>query len=230
LVNDSPVVQRTVVGLQHRRDRAQQMRLADAGRAADEQRVVCVRGQLGDGQRRGVGEPVAVADHELPERELWVGGRWVAAAGRSAHRPAGGIAAADRFATVAAGRLNYASTGRALLGVVLARRVQQLDARARAEHADGARVEQSPEAVANPAARLWRRVEQQARAVDFARTQRCQPDPVGELVDARRELALHACPYVLELGAHGSVDPLLSQKKTTNLFPEGPGGPGEARL
>ena len=48
-------------------DRVQQVRLAEAGRAADEQRVVGQAGHLGDGQRGRVGEPVAVADHELVE-------------------------------------------------------------------------------------------------------------------------------------------------------------------
>ena len=64
-----------VVGEQEARDRAEQVGLADAGRAADEQRVVGLRGHLGDGQRGGVGEPVAVADDELVEGELGVAER-----------------------------------------------------------------------------------------------------------------------------------------------------------
>ena len=51
------------------------MGLADAGRAADEQGVVGLGRHLGNGQRGGVGEPVAVADHELVERELGVAER-----------------------------------------------------------------------------------------------------------------------------------------------------------
>ena len=48
------------------------MRLAEAGRPADEQRVVGEAGQLGDGERGGVREAVAVADDELVEREARV--------------------------------------------------------------------------------------------------------------------------------------------------------------
>ena len=53
-------------------DRVQQVGLAEAGRAADEQRVVGERRHLGDRERGAVGEPVGVADHELVEREARV--------------------------------------------------------------------------------------------------------------------------------------------------------------
>ena len=62
-------VGRDVVG-----DRVQEVRLAEPGRAADEQRVVGERRHLGDRQRGAVGEPVGVADHELVEREARVEG------------------------------------------------------------------------------------------------------------------------------------------------------------
>ena len=62
-------VGRDVVG-----DRVQQVRLAEPGRAADEQRVVGERRHLGDRERGAVGEPVGVADHELVEREARVEG------------------------------------------------------------------------------------------------------------------------------------------------------------
>ena len=55
-------------------DRVQQVRLAEPGRAADEQRVVGERRHLGDRERGAVGEPVGVADHELVEREARVEG------------------------------------------------------------------------------------------------------------------------------------------------------------
>ena len=48
-------------------DRDQQVGLAEPGRAVEEERVVGLRGGLGDGQRGGVGEAVAVADHEALE-------------------------------------------------------------------------------------------------------------------------------------------------------------------
>ena len=53
-------------------DRVQQVRLAEPGRAADEERVVGQAGHLGDGERGGVGEPVAVADDELVEGQARV--------------------------------------------------------------------------------------------------------------------------------------------------------------
>src|ERR1039457_7675087 len=45
-------------------DRAQKVRLAHTGRAAHEQRVIGLCGHFRDGQRGGVSEAVAVADHE----------------------------------------------------------------------------------------------------------------------------------------------------------------------
>ena len=53
-------------------DRVQQVGLAEPGRAADEERVVGQAGHLGDGERGRVGEPVAVADHELVEGQARV--------------------------------------------------------------------------------------------------------------------------------------------------------------
>ena len=48
-------------------DRVQQVRLAEPGRRVEEQRVVGLAGDLGDGQRGGVGQAVALADDELLE-------------------------------------------------------------------------------------------------------------------------------------------------------------------
>jgi hypothetical protein len=45
-------------------DRVQQVGLAQAGVAVDQQRVVRLAGRLGDGDGGGVGEPVAGPDHE----------------------------------------------------------------------------------------------------------------------------------------------------------------------
>jgi len=50
-------------------------------------------------------------------------------------------------------------------------------------------------------------------AGEFHGSQGSEPDPVGGLVDSQGKLFLHARPYVLELGAHGSVYPLLSPRK-----------------
>jgi hypothetical protein len=48
------------------------MGLADPRAPVQEERVVGLGGELGHGQRRGVGEPVALADHELLEAVLGV--------------------------------------------------------------------------------------------------------------------------------------------------------------
>ena len=82
------------------------MGLADPGRAADEQRVVGLGGHLGDGQRGGVGEAVAVADDELLEGELGVAERPRRASAAPAAVPGEGCAclAPVRAHEAAAGR------------------------------------------------------------------------------------------------------------------------------
>src|SRR4029077_1838667 len=86
----------------------------------------------------------------------------------------------------------------------------QLRDRVRPEHLCDAVAEDPAKAVADPAASLGWGFDQQAPARELTRAQRLQPDAVGGLVDGEGKLCLHACPYVLELGAHGSVYPLLS--------------------
>ena len=53
-------------------DRVQQVGLAEAHAAVEEERVVAVRRVLGDGARGGVGELVRLADHEGAEHVLRV--------------------------------------------------------------------------------------------------------------------------------------------------------------
>ncbi len=89
--------------------------------------------------------------------------------------------------------------------------IDELDARAVAEHIGRAGVEQPPKAVVNPDARGPGRLYEQPVLAELARLQRLEPDAVRALVDGERELGSYARPYVLELFAHGSVDPLLSQ-------------------
>ena len=91
------------VGEEQARDRAQQVGLADTGRAADEQRVVGLSRHLRDRQRGGVGQVVAVANHELVERELGVAqwsvcvwGAQVELGGALTARSAGTVRAAAR--------------------------------------------------------------------------------------------------------------------------------------
>jgi hypothetical protein len=53
-------------------DGLQQVRLAEAGAAEDEQRVVDAARVLGDGEAGGVREAVAAADDEAVERQAWI--------------------------------------------------------------------------------------------------------------------------------------------------------------
>ena len=73
-------------------DRVQQVGLAEPRRTVQEERVVRLRRQLGDGERGGVGEAVAAADDELLERVLRVQRAWPEAAvwRRADRRPAAG--------------------------------------------------------------------------------------------------------------------------------------------
>jgi len=71
----SVTVRRDIVG-----DRVQEVGLAETGRAADEERVVCETRHLGDRQRCGVCESIGIADHELVEGEARI--ESLAAAGR----------------------------------------------------------------------------------------------------------------------------------------------------
>ncbi len=65
-------------------DRLDEVGLADARVAVDEERVVCLAGELCDGQAGGMGKAVAAADHEALER---VGGLQLRCAPRALARP-----------------------------------------------------------------------------------------------------------------------------------------------
>ena len=64
---------------------------------------------------------------------------------------------------------------------------------------------------------------------ELAGGQRLEPDAVGGLADGGGQLGLHARPYVLQLGAHGSDNLLLPGRKRMELWTEGPLGarPGD---
>ena len=83
-------------------DRLQQVRLAEAGAAVDQERVVGLAGRLGDGQRRGVREAVRRADHERVERVLRQERRAAIGARRRLGRPRLGGDAGRRLAARAA--------------------------------------------------------------------------------------------------------------------------------
>jgi hypothetical protein len=109
--------------------------------------------------------------------------------------------------------------------------LDELDGRAVADDLRGAGLEHAPEPVADPSATLRWRLQGQLPSIEFQRLQRREPDPIGGLVDGQRKLGLHARPYVLELGAHGSVNSLLSQEENVDGYSEeGPWGPGQATI
>jgi hypothetical protein len=83
----------------------------------------------------------------------------------------------------------------------------------RSEDQLDARLDDPSETVVDPIARVRRGFDEESVAGELHGPQRGEPDPVGRLVDSEGKLLLHARPYVLELGAHGSVNPLLSPRK-----------------
>ncbi len=184
------------------------MGLADAGGAADEQRVVGLRGHLGDGQGGGVGEAVAVADDELLEGELGVAERrrccWCGGTLRVSRRRAVRRAGVLRSSATAAAWWSLPpASGAAASSTLDVGPEDELDAG----------LDRPSEALADPAARVRRGLDEQVVIVELDRAQRLEPDAVGGLVDDERKLGLHPRPYVLELVAHGSGSPLLSQRQ-----------------
>ena len=194
--------QRRVVADEEVGDRAEQVRLADAGRPADEERVVRLRGHLGDGQRGGVGEAVGVADHELVEGQLGVaersaagregalGGRPAVAPGRERPPPARRVRRARAAAWASAGRSSTVASGPSTSST-LAWITRPKRPWIQRQVCGG---------------RLERRGAPRASSTG---SQGREPDAVRGLVDDECELGLDARPYVLELTAHGSVYPPL---------------------
>ena len=146
-----------IVAEDHARDRAQEVGLADPRRTADEEWVVGLSGELGNGQSGGVGEPVAVADDEVLEAVPGIAeGIWrppglglareisSAAKGEGAPRGYG-----RGWCPGASRRASCLGCGRLLAGHDVDRDVGSQDG-------GGAGVKQSPEAFANPPACLWR--------------------------------------------------------------------------
>jgi hypothetical protein len=83
----------------------------------------------------------------------------------------------------------------------------------RSEDELDAGLKQASEAIVYPAAGLRWSLDEQQLAGQLNGAERSKPDAVCGLVDGEREFSLHPRPYVLELGAHGSVYPLLSPRK-----------------
>src|SRR5207248_3006346 len=62
----------------------------------------------------------------------------------------------------------------------------EFDRRVDAQHERGARLQQAPEAIADPPARVGRSFDEQASAAQLSRLQRLQPDAICGLLDAAR--------------------------------------------
>ena len=153
------------------RDRVQEVGLAQAGRAADEERVVGEPGHLGDGERGGVGEPVGVADDELLEGLAGVEGRLGTVAPVVRGRAGAGMGACAPGGRRLLGR-GLPPAGRPRRVAVASRparcgaweRSDQIDLDVSAQDRRAARLQQPPVAVRDPAPGLVRRLDQQ-RAV-----------------------------------------------------------------
>ena len=163
-------------------------------------------------------EPVAVADDELLEGQLGV-------AQRPAARGAASVAPRRR-----AGRRGGARRARRSArgaGDAVASRAGEVETRVVAEdwaaHDSSRRPKRSPiqPRPCGGACNVRRRSSSSAGAAARAR---CGRWPRRR----KRKLGLHARPYVLQLGAHGSVDPLSPKELTTNK--RGARGPGQATI
>ena len=178
-------------------DRVEQVGLADAGRPADEQRVVGLGGHLGDGERGGVREAVAVADDELVERELGVE-REVAERGRRrrATPPRLSPGSADRTSTSMSGPSTAAAQA----------------CRTRPKRSLTQRM------------RRRRRGDSQDAAGEVQRTQRLEPDAVGRLGDGRAQLPVDSRPGIdgLDGRGQGRASPFGRPVGRIRGGPEGP--------
>ena len=167
----------------------QQVGLADAGRAVEEERVVGLAGQLGDGERGGVGEAVRVADDELLEGVL----RVEAGLGGRREVVLGVLAGSRRACAIA--RLRRRGRGPSSPA-------RTPDDRAGPEHRDRAGLQDACEALGDPGAQLARSLDDDLVAGDLDEPQRGEPDLVHVRRDPLPELALDASPGVVGVVGH----------------------------
>ena len=195
------------------------------GRAADEQRVVGLGGHLGDGQRGGVGEAVAVADHELVEGELGVAER------RSVERVGasrGGVRWAARSRAAARRARRRVASGR--------RRARRLATRARRWRPRRARARRWPGAACrsargSSAQRVRRRLER-AGARRRARRPQRRRARCGRWARRRRGRAA-ACTRVQMCSSSALTAASVRSSpggRCWELFERGPRGPGRATI
>src|ERR1700691_3495727 len=89
----------------------------------------------------------------------------------------------------------------------------ELDGEIVPHHARRTSLYDPSEPVPHPPAGLLGGLDREVSRRQLASPQGLEPDAVGLLADGVRELGPHARPYVLQLGAHGSVNPLLLGRK-----------------
>jgi large subunit ribosomal protein L34 len=192
-------------------DAVQEVGLADAGRPDDEQRVVGLTGELGHRERRGVGEAVGVADHELLEGELRVQAGVVLGEQRVARVFAGAGAGASapsaprrRGSRTRAGARHGGGTTVVLGGA-------DLDAQwaVGAERVAGDRLQGPGEALLHPGADLGGREEDHQIALEPAPAQRLEPDVVRGRRHPASQLRLQAGPDGGRVRRHGRAVQLL---------------------
>ncbi len=85
--------------------------------------------------------------------------------------------------------------------------------RAVAEDELDAGLDHLAEALSDPPACMRRGFDEQTIVDELGGAKRLEPDAVGGLIDDEGKLCLHPRPYLLELLAHGSASPLLSQRQ-----------------
>jgi hypothetical protein len=91
-------------------------------------------------------------------------------------------------------------------------------------------LQDAPESLGDPAASVWRSLDEDTLGGEFDGAELAQPEVVGGVVYDERELGLNPCPYVLELVAHGSAYRLLSWKKVATSIQRGLAGSPVGRL
>ena len=161
------------------------------GRSVDEERVVGVAGELGDGQRGGVGEAVGVADDELLEGQRRVD-------------PVLGRARGGRLVPGGPG------AGAALGGRARA----HVDGDLGSEDRRDAGLQHAREALGDPGAQLARGLDDEDVALEAERLQGREPDVVHVSRDRLAQLVLDGAPDVLGVLGHDRGSRLLGRQRS----------------
>ena len=169
-------------------DCVEEVRLPKPGRGVKEQGVVGLAGQLGDGQRRGVSEPVAVADDELIEA---VAG--VEASGRGFVGHPGAV-----------------SRGRCVS--------LDCDLEVGPGHRSRTAFEDPAEPLGDPRAGRRRRGQEQHASFERRDLERGDPDLVSGLADDAAELRPNRAPQVVRLEVVRQLQATPSRERSSARF------------